>query len=104
MYENVHSLIDDPALAQCFLALWDKACYLNITNRRAVYDPLDIQTIHKNQQDNTELLARRDKHSEYYFEKQPVEFQIICYSEDGAECKTKWHIALPKNMLKPTIK
>ena len=39
----------------------------------------------------------------YYFEKLIDEFQIICYSKDSAERKTKWSIALPKTMLKSTI-
>ena len=36
-----------------------------IYNTSTIDSPLDIQTIHKNQQDDTELLARKDKHSEY---------------------------------------
>ena len=62
----------------------------------AVDSPLDIQTIQENQKEDTELLARKDKHSDYYFEKKIGEFPIICYSKDSDEQKTKWRIALPK--------
>ena len=63
--------------------------------------------IHDNQKEDTELLillACKDKHSDYNFEKQTEEFPIICYSKDSAGRKTKWRLALPKSMLKPTIK
>ena len=86
------------------LALPDKECYLNIPNENAVDSPLDIQKIDANQKEDAELLARKYKHSENYFEKWIGEFDIICYSNNSAEPLTKWRIALPKQMLKPTIK
>jgi hypothetical protein len=102
-YENFHSLIDEPELARCFLALPDEECYLNIPNESALDSPLDIQTIHEKQKEDTELLARKQKYSDNYFEKRIGEFEVICYSKNITERKTKWRIALPKQMLKPTI-
>ena len=40
---KIHSLIDGPKLAECFLALPNKECYINIPNKSAVDSPLDIQ-------------------------------------------------------------
>ena len=78
MYKKFHSLIDESKLAECFSALPEKECYLNIPNTSTVDSPLDIQTIHENKKEDTELLACKDKHSEYHFEKQIGEFPIIC--------------------------
>ena len=44
-YKNFHSILDDPELAECFMALPDKECYLNLPNTSAVDSPLDMQTI-----------------------------------------------------------
>ena len=69
LYANFHSLIDEPKLAECFLALPDKECYLNIHNTSAIDSSLVVQSIHENQNEDTELLIRKDKYSDYYFEK-----------------------------------
>ena len=81
-YENFHSILDDPQLAECFLALPDEDCYLNLPNTSAVDSPLDLQTISESQQDDTELLARVEKHAALYFKKKIGDFKIICYSKD----------------------
>ena len=76
-YKKFYFSIDEPKLAECFLALPNKECYLNIPNTSAVDSPLDIQTIHENQIEDMKLLACKDKHSDYYLEKKIGEFQII---------------------------
>ncbi len=103
-YENFHSIMDDQELAECFLALPDEECYLNLPNTGAVDSPLDIESIHDNQKDDAELLARAEKQSERYFKKKIGDFNIICYSKDIASRNSKWRIALPKKMVKTTIK
>ena len=44
-YKNFHSILDDPDMAECFLALPLEECFLNLPNVSAVDSPLDIQTI-----------------------------------------------------------
>ena len=69
-----------------------------------VDSPLDIQTIHESQQDDTELLACKEKHSELYFVQKVGAFKIICHANDRKNRNTKWQIALPKKMVKSTLK
>ena len=73
-------------------------------NTSAVDSPLDIQTIHGSHQDDTELLARKEKQSRLYFENKIGEFKIICYANSSENRSTKWRIALPKNMVKSAVK
>ena len=47
-YENFHSILDDPDIAECFLTLPIEDCYLNLPNDSAVDSPLDMQTISEN--------------------------------------------------------
>ena len=62
------SILDEPQLAECSLALpKQEDCYLNLPNTSAVDSPLDIQTIHESQQEDTELLAHKEKQSKLYF-------------------------------------
>jgi len=44
-------------------------CYLNLPNDSAVDSPLDMQTISEKQEEGTELVARRNKYKDLYFEK-----------------------------------
>ena len=60
-YKTFHSLTDEPKLAECFLALPNEECYLNIHNTSMIDSLLDIQTIHENQKEDTELLALKEK-------------------------------------------
>ena len=103
-YENFHSILDDPQLAECFLALPDEDCYLNLPNTSAVDSPLDLQTISESQQDDTELQARVEKHTSLYFTKKIGDFSIVCYLKDFEKRNEKWRIALPKKMVKSAIK
>ena len=43
-YENFHSFLEDPELAECFLALPNEESFLNLPNNTAMESPLDIQT------------------------------------------------------------
>jgi len=103
-YENFHSILDDPELAECFMALPDEECYLNLPNTSAVDSPLDMQTISEKQKDDTELLARKNKHKDFYFEKKLGDHSIICYYKDKGNRKSNWRIALPKSVIKSTVK
>ena len=68
MYKKFHYILDEPQLAECSLALPEQEnCYLNLPNTSAVDSPLDIQSIQGSYQDDTELLARKEKQSELYF-------------------------------------
>ena len=44
-YENFHSILDDPDIAECFLTLPIEECYLNLHNDSVVDSPLDMQTV-----------------------------------------------------------
>ena len=51
-YENFHSILDDPDIADCFLTLPSEECYLNLPNTSAVDSPLDMQTISEKQKED----------------------------------------------------
>ena len=46
-YKHFHSILDDPDMAEYFLALPLEECFLNLPNSSAVDSPLDMQTISK---------------------------------------------------------
>ena len=103
-YKNFHPYWTNQ-LAECSLALpKQEGCYLNLPDTSAVDSPLDIQTIHGSHQDDTELLARKEKHSELHFENQIREFKMMCYANSSENRSTKWRIALPKKMVKSKVK
>ena len=102
-YENFHSIMDDPDIAECFLILPNEECYLNLPNDSAVDSPLDMQTISEKQKEDTELIARMNKHKDLYFEKKLDGHKVICYSKDREQRQTSWRIALPKSMIKSTV-
>ena len=66
-YENFHSIMDDPDIAECFLTLPIEECYLNLPNVGAIDSPLDMQTISESQKEDTQLVARVNKHKDLYF-------------------------------------
>ena len=103
-YENFCSILDDPDLAECFMALPNEECYLNLPNNSAVESPLDIQNISEKQQKDKQLLARLSKHKELYFKKDIDGHTVICYCKNKEERNSKWRIALPTNMIKQTVK
>ena len=94
-YENFHSILDDPDIADCFMTLPIEECYLNLPNESAVDSPLDMQTISEKQKENTELVACANKHKELYFEKKLDRHKVICFSKDKDQRSSKWKIALP---------
>ena len=49
-YENLHSFLDDPDIAECFMTLPIEESYLNLPNVSAVDSPLDMETISEKQQ------------------------------------------------------
>ena len=103
-YENFHSILDDPDIADCFMTLPIEECYLNLPNESAVDSPLDMQTISEKQKEDTELVARANKHKDLYFEKKLDGHKVICFSKDKEQRSSKWKIALPEAMIKPAVK
>ena len=102
-YENFHSILDDPDIAECFLTLPNEECYLNLPNDSAVDSPLDIQTISEKQKEDTELVVHMNKHKYLYFERKLDGHKVICYSKDREQRQTNWRIALPKSMIKSIV-
>jgi len=62
-----------------------------------------MQTINEKQKEDTELIARMNKHKDLYFEIKLDGHKVICYSEDREQRQTSWQIALPKSMIKLTV-
>ena len=52
-----------------FSTLPIEECYLNLPDDNAVDSPLNMQTISEKQKEDTELIARMNKHKDLYFEK-----------------------------------
>ena len=103
-YENLHSILDDPDMAECFLTLPFEECFLNLPNVSAVDSPLDMQTISKKQQEDTKLLACMTKYKDLYFERTLEGHKVICYSKTREQRQSAWQIALLQSIIKSTVK
>jgi len=104
MYENFHSILDDPDIADFLMTLPTEECYLNLPNESAVDSPLDMQMISKKQKKDTELVVRANKHKDLYFEKKLDRRKVICASKDKEQRSSSWKIALPESMIKQAVK
>ena len=56
-----YSLLDDPELAECLLALPHDECYLNLPTSNASENPLDLETLKEKQNADNELQTLLNK-------------------------------------------
>ena len=103
--DNHHIWIDDIRdIIDCFACLAEDDCYLNLPSDLQADNPLDMETIKEQQQQDEILQKRVQKYSDRYTTKRIGNVEdIICHVKPGDD-KANWKIALPQSLIQPTIK
>ena len=105
MQDAYYSILEDKELVECFLALPNEECYLNLPFEEVTENPLNLENMREKQYADTELLSRKEKYPDRYITKQIGHVRdLICYVKPGEDRARQWKIALPKSMIKKTIK
>jgi hypothetical protein len=66
--------------------------------------PLDIENIKEKQDEDNYLQQAATKHSEWYCRKTIDQVaDVLCYTKPGVN-PSNWKIALPKELIRPTVK
>ena len=82
-------------------------CYLNLPETESPeQNPLNYEYIQEQQQMDTTLLSLQKRYPNKYVSKclDDNVKDIICYVKEHNDPKTQWKIALPDQMIQPTIK
>jgi hypothetical protein len=79
-------------------------CYLNLPPKMVEDIPLDLENIKERQDHDEKLIQSAVKYPERYTHKS-INYvdDIFCYTKPGNN-PTNWKIALPEDLIKPTIK
>jgi len=86
-------------MLECFTCLPSEECYLNLPDDLVTDNPLDMENIKEKQV----LQQHADKYSDRFLHRQiGTVDDILCYVKPGYP-PNNWKIALPKELLQPTI-
>ena len=67
--------------------------------------PLNIEALQEAQMEDDELQKWKDKNPDCYFETKIGKVQnVLCYCKPGLNKSENWKIALPRKLMKSTIK
>ncbi len=67
-------------------------------------NPLDIENTKEKQNEDNDLQQTATKHPEWYSRKSFDQvMDVLCYTKSG-DNPSNWKIALPKELIKPTVK
>ena len=111
-----YSMEEDPEMIQCFASLAKPEmdffkfikqhdCFLNLPDVEMDKNPLNIENIKEQQDEDPELQRMLEKYpNSYFFKNIGTTRKVICYVKPGLDKKENWKIALPRQLLKPTIK
>ena len=111
-----YSMEEDPEMIQCFASLAKPEtdffkfikqhdCFLNLPDVEMDENPLNIENIKEQQDEDPELQRMLEKYpNSYFFKNIGTTRKVICYVKPGLDKKENWKIALPRQLLKPTIK
>jgi hypothetical protein len=79
-------------------------CYLNLPKDMVEDNPLDLENIKEKQDEDDKLTQSSVKHPNWYSRKTINDVEdILCYTKPGDNA-ANWRIALPENLIVPTIK
>ena len=79
-------------------------CYLNLPEDMVEDNPLDLENIKEKQDEDDKLTQSSVKHPNWYSRKTINDVEdILCYTKPGDNA-ANWRIALPENLIVPTIK
>ena len=99
-----YSLLDNPEIAECLLALPHDEYYVNLPTATGSESPLDLEALKEKQNADKELQTLLKKRPKQFFKRQIGEIEdVAVYVKEGENPKTQWRIALPKVMVKPTV-
>jgi hypothetical protein len=102
--DNYFSWVDDREMFECFKCLPDKECYLNLPDDMVDANPLDMENIKEQQDEDDALLQHATKYADQHTRKCIGTIDdILCYIKPG-DPTNNWKIALPKSLLQPIIK
>jgi hypothetical protein len=104
LLENYFSWTDDRELLDCFMNLPKEECFLNLPVDMVNKNPLDMGNMKEWQNTDKILQDQATKYEERYVHKRVgIVYDILCYIKPG-DSQANWKIALPKDLLMPTIK
>ncbi len=90
-------------MLECFTCLPSEECYLNLPDDLVTDNPLDMENIKEKQDADNALQQHADKYSDRFLRRQiGTVDNILCYVKPG-DPPNNWKIALPKELLQPTI-
>ena len=99
-----YSLLDDPGLPVCLLALPHDECCLNLPTSNASGIHLDLETLKENHKADNEFQTLLKKRPKQILRHQIGKIiDVTVYVKEGDNPKSQWRIALPKVMGKPTV-
>jgi hypothetical protein len=79
-------------------------CYLNLPKDMVEDNPLDLENIKERQDHDEKLMQSTVQYQEWYIRKTIKDVDdILCYIKPG-DYPANWKIALPEDLIKPTIK
>ena len=79
-------------------------CYLNLPEDMVKDNPLDLENIKERQDEDNRLIQSTVKHKTWYSHKTINDVEdILCYTKPGDNA-TNWRVALPEDLILPTIK
>jgi hypothetical protein len=101
--ESFFSLADDRDMLQCFACLPTEECYLNLPDDLVTDNPLDMENIKEKQDADNALQQNAAKYTDRFMHRRiGTVDDILCYVKPG-DPPNNWKIALPKELLQPTI-
>ncbi len=102
--DNCFSWTDVREMLNCFDCLPDKEYYFDLPKDMIDINQLDMENIKKQQDADDALLQHATKCEDKYMRKRiGMVYAILCYVKPGGS-PNNWKIALPENLLQPTIK
>ena len=101
--DNFFSFTEDSEMLECFACLPSEECYLNLPEDLVTDNPLDMENIKDKQDADHTLQQTATKYSDRFMRRRVGTVDdILCYVKPG-DPPNNWKIALPKELLKPTI-
>ncbi len=102
--DNCLSWTDVREMLDCFNCLPDKEYYFDLPENMIDNNQLDMEIIKKLWDADDALLQHAPKCVDQYMHKRiGMVYAILCYVKQG-DSPNNWKIALPENLLQPTIK
>ena len=101
--DNFFSLTEDSEMLECITCLPSEECYLNLPDDLVTDNPLDMENIKEKQEADNALQQHAEKYSDRFLRRRIGKVDnILCYVKPG-DPPNNWKIALPKELLQPTI-